>query len=196
MDQVDIEALVEWAYRRQCVDRVVRMMSHRSTPPMCSPTDVMVRFAALGVRVDASPSYVSAMGASAQDDAFVIHDAVLALPGEALALVIAHARGGSRPPWHGPDAEALVAQTDRRGRPRMIVDGRQPVACMLRHRVDPVLVAFGREQYGVWWEALATLASNLKGKLVDSDPLPPVAPREPWLLPFSVDKAGVADFAA
>lgn len=184
MDQVDIEALVDWAYRVQCVDRVVGLVRSRTLPVMRSSTDVMVSFAALGVRVDSSPRFVAAMGATAQDDALVIHDAVMRLPAEAFGLVVAHAKGGSRPPWHGFDAEKLVADTDKRGRVRvMLGTDRRPVACCLRHRVDPALVEFSRAQYIVWWEALSALAEELRGQLVDSDPLPPSAAREPWLLP-------------
>lgn len=184
MERVDIEALVDWAYRVQCVDRVVGLVRSRTLPVMRSSTDVMVSFAALGVRVDSSPRFVAAMGATAQDDALVIHDAVMRLPPEAFGLVVAHAKGGSRPPWHGLDAEALVADTDRKGRVRVMMGtDRRPVACCLRHRVDPALVEFSRAQYVVWWEALSALAGELRGQLVDSDPLPPAAAREPWLLP-------------
>ena len=65
----------------------------------------------------------------------------------------------------------------------MLGTDRRPVACCLRHRVDPALVEFSRAQYIVWWEALDALAGELRGQLVDSDPLPPSAAREPWLLP-------------
>ncbi|MFG1267647.1 hypothetical protein V5F40_06755 [Xanthobacter sp. DSM 14520] len=186
MVKEDIEGLVEWAYRVQCVDRMAGLMSvasGRTAPRMRSNTDMMVAFAALGVRVDSSPGYVTAMGATAQDDALVIHDAVLQLPAEAVALVVGHGKGGSRPPWHGVEAEALVADTDRKGRVRMLRDNCRPVACLLRHRIDPALVMFSRAQYGVWWEALAALADELHGKLETIDPLPPSAPREPWFLP-------------
>lgn len=183
MDGTDIEALVEWAYRVQCVDRVVGLVRSRTLPVMRSSTDVMVSFAALGVRVDSSPRFVAAMGATAQDDALVIHDAVMRLPSEAFGLVVAHAKGGSRPPWHGLDAETLVADTDRKGRVRMMREHYRPIACLLRHRVDPALVEFSRAQYIVWWEALSALAEELRGQLVASDPLPPSAAREPWLLP-------------
>lgn len=187
VDLVDIEALVDWAYRVQCVDRMAGLMSVASgqaRPSFRSATHAMLDFAALGVRVDSSPGYVAAMGATAQDDALMIHDAVLSLPAEAVALVVGHAKGGSRPPWHGIEAEAMVADTDRRGRVRVILGtNRKPVACVLRQRVDPALVMFSRAQYSVWWEALDALASALKGRLDESEPLPPAAPREPWFLP-------------
>lgn len=184
---VDIEALVGWAYRVQCVDRMAGLMDvawGEAGPSFRSATHAMLDFAALGVRVDSSPGFVVAMGATAQDDALVIHDAVLRLPAEAFALVIAHAKGGSRPPWHGIEAEALVADTDRRGRVRvMLGTDRRPVACCLRHKVDPALVEFSRAQYVVWWEALVVLAGELAGRLEGSQPLAPSAPREPWFLP-------------
>ena len=185
-DAVDIEALVSWAYRVQCVDRMAGLMDvawGEAGPSFRSATHAMLDFAALGVRVDSSPGFVVAMGATAQDDALVIHAAVLRLPSEAFALVVAHAKGGSRPPWHGIEAEALVADTDRKGRVRMLRDNCRPVACLLRHRVDPDLVEFSRAQYVVWWEALVVLAGELAGRLEGSHPLAPSAPREPWFQP-------------
>jgi len=186
MEQVDIEALVEWAYRVQCIDRTVGLMSVAvglAGPSTRSATAVMVRYAELGARVDASPLHVTAMGASADDDALTIHDAVLRLPAEAMALVIAHARGGSRPSWHGLDAERLVADTDRKGKVKMLRDQCRPVSCRLRPAIDPALVEFSRAQYGVWWEALDALAGDLAGRLSCHEALPPMASRTPWFDP-------------
>lgn len=186
MEQVDIEALVEWAYRVQCIDRTAGLMSIAAGlvgPSARSATEVMVRYAELGVRVDASPLHVTAMGANADDDALLIHDAVLRLPAEAMALVITHGRGGSRPSWHGVEAERLVPEVDRKGRLRMLRDQCRPVACLLRPAVDPALVAFSRAQYEVWWEALDALAGELIGRLGAHEPLPPLASRAPWFDP-------------
>lgn len=186
MERVDIEALVEWAYRLQCVDRVAGLMSVAAGfhgPTMRSSTEVMVAFAALGVRVDSSPGYVAAMGATADDDALMIHDAVLRLEAEAMALVIIHGRSGGRPPWHGVEAERLVADTDRRGRVRMLVHQRRPAACILRPVMDPTLVQFSRAQYRVWWEALDALAHELAGRLDHHEPLRPAASPAPWFDP-------------
>lgn len=183
MERVDIEALVGWAYRVQCVDRMAGLLAvaaGRVVPGMRSASDTMAEFMVLGCRVDSSPRYVAAMGAVAQDDALTIHDAVLRLPAEAMALVVAHARSGSRPPWHSVEAERLVADTDAGGRYRMMMHQRRAVACQLRHVVDPALVAFSRAQYAVWWEALDALAGDLKGRLDEHEALPPQASRTPW----------------
>lgn len=183
MERVDIEHLVEWAYRVQCIERTAGLMAiaaGRAVPRCRSATEVMVRHAALGVRVQSSPLHVVAMAASADDDALIIHDAVLRLPAEAMALIITHARAGSRPAWHGLDAERLVPATDARGRVRMLRDRCRPVACRLRQAVDPDLVAFSRAQYRAWWGALVELGDDLAGRMEHHQPLPPAAPPEPW----------------
>ncbi|WP_323034118.1 hypothetical protein [Pararhodobacter sp.] len=183
--RIDIEHLVAWAYRDQMIDRVAGLVEARNSPAkMRSATDVMVSIAALGTRVSSSPRHVVALGARAAADAEAVHGAVLALPAEAMALVICHGRGGSRPHWHGRDAERLVPDTDEAGRVRTVRNlKRTPVMSLLRTVVDMELVHFSRAQYGLWWDALDGLAGALDGQLRDHAPAPPQAMREPWEAP-------------
>jgi hypothetical protein len=76
--QIDIEALLEWAYRRQCVDRVA---GQRFTPkgPSGDANGAAVQMMMLGCRVDSSSYAARVLGAYAPDDAMILHDTVLAL---------------------------------------------------------------------------------------------------------------------
>lgn len=79
---IDIEDLLVWAYRDQCVDRMVGQMdAAMDARPPCMPSvsAIMARHAALGCRVDSQPMQVAFLGAKAPDDALIVHDAVLAL---------------------------------------------------------------------------------------------------------------------
>ncbi|MGQ3674268.1 hypothetical protein ACT6QH_02025 [Xanthobacter sp. TB0139] len=182
--RIDIEHLVAWAYRDQRVDRVAALARGVAAPRMRSATDAMMSIEALGTRVGTSGLHLTALGAAVAPDAMAVHEAVMALPGEALALVVGHGRGGCRPSWHGREAERLVADTyGHGGRVRMVRDlGRREVGCRLRWAVDPALVAHSRGQYVMWWYALDGLACGLAGALCAHEAAPPAAPREPWLL--------------
>ena len=79
---IDIEALLVWAYRNQCVDRMAGQMDavyRGEGPTMRSASSVLANQIALGCRVDSQPRQVAFLGAKAPDDALVVHDAVLAL---------------------------------------------------------------------------------------------------------------------
>lgn len=74
--QIDIEALLVWAYRDQCVDRVSgRMAAAVSGPGLADGSG----FYRLGTRIDAPGAHLTALGAAVPDDALAVHDAVLAL---------------------------------------------------------------------------------------------------------------------
>ena len=74
--EMTIEALLDMAYRVQCVDRYIPPTTPRGPSYNCSG---LAQWAALGTRVD-SPSYATRVaGARMPSDAIIIHDAVLAL---------------------------------------------------------------------------------------------------------------------
>lgn len=79
-ETIDIEQLLIWAYRDQQVDRMAGQMRRAISGPR---TGVGLAVAqslwALGTRVDSSGALLAAIGATAPDDALVVHDAVLAL---------------------------------------------------------------------------------------------------------------------
>lgn len=76
-ERIDIERLLEWAYRVQCVDRQVVAFSPRG--PSASPAGSLGQYADLGTRVDSSSFAARALGMRTPDDAMIIHDTVLAL---------------------------------------------------------------------------------------------------------------------
>jgi hypothetical protein len=74
---IDIEELLVWAYRDQCVDRAAKGFSPKG--PSASPSGSLGQYVALGTRVDGGSAAARAMGVRLPDDAAIIHDAVLAL---------------------------------------------------------------------------------------------------------------------
>lgn len=218
-ERMDIEALLEWAYRRQCVDRVA---SARFTPrgPSGDANGAAVQMMVLGCRVQTSTYAEKVLGATAPDDALVIHDTVLAL-GEmwideqaglwtreraagigmsiewhggawwlacagmgrsplsqacTAALVIQHAKSGSRPEWCkgwvAPRGAVAADATgrDQRGRKRREYQG-----------LGREEVAHYRATYEVWHAALVALAGLLRDALTDHEVIGPAASPEPWL---------------
>ena len=73
---IDIEDLLVWAYRTQCVDRMERAMRGATHGPGWG---VAGRIWELGTRIDTSGAQLAMLGATAPDDALIVHDAVLAL---------------------------------------------------------------------------------------------------------------------
>lgn len=230
---IDVEALLSWAYRDQCVDRQVH--SARPKAPV-SPSGSLGQYVALGTRVDCASTAVRALGVRLPDDAMTVHDAVLRLSGfwiewdgtdsveiwdrerleaeglgiieehgahwlcgadyEALrrvenahvtALVIGHARAGSRPDWHEGWVAPVGAPVRRPGRARARGEA-----------ADRAEVAHARALYAVWRAALAVLAADLDGALTAHDVTGPAAPAEPWAHARVVRPAlsSVAAFAA
>lgn len=77
-ETIDIEDLLIWAYRDQCVDRMT--MGFRPQGPSASPSSGLGEFVALGVRVDNSGAAAKALGGfRLPDDALIVHDTVLGL---------------------------------------------------------------------------------------------------------------------
>lgn len=74
-EAIDIEALLEWAYRQQCVDKQVAVLAPRG--PSGSISGSLGQYVALGTRVDNSGAAARAMGLKVADDAMIVHDAVL-----------------------------------------------------------------------------------------------------------------------
>lgn len=74
-ETIDIEALLEWAYRQQCVDKQVAVLAPRG--PSTSISGNLGQYVALGTRVDNSSPATRALGIKVADDAMIVHDAVL-----------------------------------------------------------------------------------------------------------------------
>lgn len=74
-ERIDIEALLDWAYRRQCVDKQVAAFTPRG--PSASPAGSFGMIAELGTRVDSSSFAARACSMRTPDDALVVHATVL-----------------------------------------------------------------------------------------------------------------------
>lgn len=218
-ESIDIEKLLEWAYRRQCVDRVA---ASRFSPrgPSGDANGAAVQMMVLGCRVQTSTYAEKVLGATAPDDALVIHDTVLAL-GEmwideqaglwtrkraagigmsiewhggawwlacagmgrsplsqacTAALVIQHAKAGSRPEW-------CAGWQDKGGRPARDAGGKDAFGRKRKayQGLGREEVAYYRATYTVWHAALVALAGLLRDALADHEVIGPAASPEPWL---------------
>lgn len=74
-EAIDIEALLEWAYRQQAVDKQIAVLAPRG--PSGSISGSLGQYVQLGTKVDNSGAAVRAMGLKVADDAMIVHDAVL-----------------------------------------------------------------------------------------------------------------------
>lgn len=75
-ETIDIEALLEWAYRQQCVDKQIAVLAPRG--PSGSISGSLGQYVQLGTKIDNSGAAARAMGIKVADDAMIVHDTVLA----------------------------------------------------------------------------------------------------------------------
>ncbi|MGQ4273422.1 hypothetical protein [Terrihabitans sp. B22-R8] len=98
------------------------------------------------------------------------------------ALVVAHAKLGTRPDPCEEGARAVPFDTDKRG--RAVVwdhDGRRDAICPVRFDPHPDSVARMRGEYAVWWGALAGLVACFgREPLARFEVSGPKAARAPW----------------
>lgn len=102
------------------------------------------------------------------------------------ALVVSHARQGTRPRWYAGNltCHQTPSRTDP-GRTMIIGECRGKnlystgSVCPLTWRPSPLTIATARADYLAWWRGLAMLAESLV--LAEHVALPPAAPRLPWL---------------
>lgn len=80
-ENIDIEALLVWAYRAQCVDRVRKQIMRAIKPPKSYGTTWhgMAQIAEMGTVIQSTGVGLVACGANAPDDAFIVDAAVMAL---------------------------------------------------------------------------------------------------------------------
>lgn len=74
-EQIDIERLLDWAYRVQSVDKQVSALMPRG--PSSSASGSLGQYAELGTKVDNSGAALKTLGMKVADDAMIVHDAVL-----------------------------------------------------------------------------------------------------------------------
>lgn len=186
---IDVEALVNWAYQVQMVDRLGRAglssveAAISGYEPISYSSDgcgALMRMEHLGCRVDGGR-------VSVRDDVHPAAEAVAALVdalpgGGALAY---YGRLGTRPwGWAEPDRwfaaavwvkEGEKAQVERTDRGRELGYCRI-VAVTTREEIDR-----RRAEYLAWWDALDGLAFRLGMKALGFAVRSPDVSREPWL---------------
>lgn len=79
-ETIDIEALLEWAFRVQQVDRQAKRLRPQLAMPSISISNGLGECVALGTRVDNSGPAARLAGIRVSDDAAILYDAVVALP--------------------------------------------------------------------------------------------------------------------
>lgn len=187
---VDVEALLAWAYRDQCVDRAA---GHGWG--LAQPLDSIARLE----RVHGASL---AAGHDCHPDAEIVHAAVLRLPHSQIGLVISHAKVGDRPSWGEGMRLVVAARVTQRGNPVRLYDASRnlighevraaaemPGGALFYAPADaPPLAWYGRliagERLGwrLWHAGLVSVAAHLAaaGLLRDYAVGGPAAPATPW----------------
>ena len=191
--EMDIEAMLIWAYRDQRVDllfgRCVGLFNVErraaGLPVQSISGDgcaVIERDALLGCRIDGGgPSALCI-----HPDAEAVHEEVRALKSRIeRAAVIESAKTGERPDWM-PGARAymepvLVAAGKRAGEPVRIYDkDRNWIGCRVTVGLAEEVIDARRAFYEAWRGALVKLAGRLAGRLLKHQVVGPRAPARPW----------------
>lgn len=198
--KIDVENLLEWAYRRQKVDIVIDRgigLSHAEAKAAgitryqtSADWAAIDRYAALGCFVD----QIGYDTGQVHPDAEALHEVVRRMGDPVRLLLIRHAKGGTRPEW-GEGADIRYEPVwkgqpryDIRGRPakgsyRLIYgDGHHPNGCYVRPRQHLPYIEAQRDDYRAWHHGLLALVEHFaRHPLARHAVLPPAAPAEPWL---------------
>lgn len=188
---IDIEALLAWAYRDQCVDKAI------SDGPRLGGGFDSCRRLEFG-EVDAGRF----VGHDCHPDAEALHFAVLGLSKVQQALVIGNAKNATRPDAMVGARFVMAAVVTSNGNPKRIYDdNRHCIGHVVAHAIEQAdgalfyapagkpahqwfvdVVGWHRDQYGAWLEAMSALALHLNGGgwLSDYHVTGPVAPPCPW----------------
>ncbi len=180
---IDVEQLLIWTYQRQQVDQAERRGRRALRPGGArSNMGAIQRIGLQGVRVDCDGS--AGYGADAvHADAQAVHDAVLAMGPDLAALIVEHARAGTRPDaLLGAETQILPRDVTRKGKPKVEWSRcrNYPVIVWLKVINHPDYLASVRKRYRTWWHALAYLAEGL-GALAEYRVTGPAAPEKPWV---------------
>lgn len=168
-----IEALLQWAFGVEMAHRTLRKGSV-GPAGYTSAWNGIGRRAALGVAVDCLWSGLNNEGL-VHDSAVWIAERVQALGGVAAALVVEHARAGTRPELC-EDVPRMVARRGYDGKPVIILDGHRWIGsyCVIDQDPLPEHREFCRQRWMLWWDALDTLAMQCGCESL-------AEPREPWI---------------
>ena len=210
MREIEIERLVQWAYRDELPKRGIGTLANRWD----NVNDYGERG---GVRIDDEPGFPAALGVP-HLDAVTIEGAVNGLNdqvgldwreyrelllGDVIgiapledqlsgrvfsesALVATFARMGETPLWRGQ--RPLPNAVTKKGVVMLVghCEGKDRYSrgshCLVKYQPPVEMVAFRRAEYLVWHDGLVRLAGILRAwTLRDYVALPPKAPKLPWL---------------
>lgn len=192
---MDVEKLLIWTYQDQAADAIVGRYAGTAAPMIGGGSNaaMIANHISLGCRVDVSRGgarWAAGVACDIDPDAEAVHEYVRCLPPALIGLVISHAKGGTRPDWMPGAQPRPVAVYRKKDRPQMVywdTKKNRPAYCILAYDPEPAHIAFMREVWMTWWDALASIADDLDGRL-KRKVLRPQFPREPWLVRNPVDK--------
>jgi hypothetical protein len=201
-EPIDVEALLVWAYRDQCVDR-----ASGQDWGLGRPVDSIVRCERL---MGAS----LAAGHDCHPDAEMVHAAVLRLSKAQIGLVISHAKCGDRPGWGEGMRLVMAAKVTQRGNPVRLYDAnRNLIGHEVRAAVEmpggalfyapanrnPLqwyekLVQDERLGWMLWHAGMVGVAGFLRdgGLLAGYEVNGPAATATPWVVPATTSDAKAA----
>lgn len=154
-----------WAYRDQQVHRTYDGAVGRIGPaPVRSGLARAMRVGALGCQIDCDGA--AGRGADHTPDlAVAIHEAVLALPIEVRAVVMALARSGEQPQHPDQVQPRLVPVRKKDGQicveTRVFGRHRVPVLCLVQWNPTPEHAAYVAELWELWQRGLAAVDATL-----------------------------------
>lgn len=186
---IDVEALVNWAYEAQQVDRFERAGLHAieaaaaGYEPRGYSGDGVGQLMAinnLGCRVDTGGVSISD---AVHPVAYAVARALSPLDGA--DLVRAHAKAGTRPTsWRPPVHRVRPVMWAKEGREAAVEyqgPGRKGGYCPVIWLWDDVRERWGRDHYRRWWAGLEGLAWELSKLALRFTITGPAVPLEPWL---------------
>jgi hypothetical protein len=193
---ISIERLLEWAVVDQRAQAAFRAGAGPSA--MGTSTALVMDMLEIGCRIDTPSRAARQAGTRCHEDALTVFAAIGALPPKARALVVKHARSGTRPEWFPEGAGADAVVLTAKGNPKKRWRNPQTKTGFIGYVTEwrgprPETVALGRAEWTVWVEALRLLQRGLAGHLKSREParrgLPP---SKPWERPlgrvFEVDQ--------
>lgn len=185
---IDVEALAQWAYGEQMVDRFERVGLHAieaavaGYEPRGFSGDGVGQLMAihnLGCRVDGGGARISD---AVHPVAYAVAEAVASI--EHGRIVRAHALAGSRPTtWQPPAFKVRPAMWSKPGREAVVEyqgPGRKGAYCQIIIAWDAARQQWGKAEYAKWHLGLEDLAWALSLKPLGFTVLRPAAPAEPW----------------
>lgn len=186
---IHIEDLLIWTYQAQRAHRVLsRGAGLHPLERLADGYEVqnidtlakLERIAELGVRVDGGGT----PGADMHPDAEVVVERLACMSKLKAGMLMSCGQSGLEYDWLPGAVPSLLPLRDNHGKPIVIYEDRarkRALYCPLVETREHI--EFARKVYGLWWEAMAELATDLAkydSLLSTYHVLPPRSPKEPW----------------